>query len=347
VIGGDVDGLAVEVAREDLVLGPATVGSGGQSDRLSVCEGTGYLLKRYLPETRAALRPDALVAMVEWRRALPDADRAELDRRCAWPLATVTEPDGSVGGILIAAAPRSMWQEFRRPGTLSVLRKPRHIADLTFNRAEAARLGLDYHEPPVKLAVLAQLFDTAHWLHERGYVVGDLQPRNALFSVSGPQQQVLLIDCDSCAPATGRDAAFAPLDPEIWKLPDAGPFSVASDHYKFAWAVVRCLQENLEAVAVDHSRLRRYLDDDALRLIDASCAGWHTADLAAIWHAKTHLWSRLVTADALYVRTSVSLRVRWTPGLDVRPTPPTPLLPPQAAPPRRRRWWRRKKKRTP
>ncbi|MFD0468781.1 hypothetical protein ACFQ0B_11030 [Nonomuraea thailandensis] len=139
-----------------------------------------------------------------------------LDRRCAWPIAAVGR--GRVTGILIRPAPEEMFAELRDR------RVPRHLDELTRSpeRVNALRehYGTRYYEPPYKLAVLGRLLSTVQWLHEQGYVVGDLQLRNAVFTID-PAPAVYLLDCDSCLPVGGR-GALPEADPEQWKLPVKG-----------------------------------------------------------------------------------------------------------------------------
>jgi hypothetical protein len=285
---------------------------GGQARSLTSCEVKDvpgrFLFKRYDEETLAGLDKDALLAMVRWRRALPLQDRASLDRRCAWPVAVVWA-DG-VTGILIRPAPERMFTESRDRLV------PRHLDELTRSPERVSALreqyGTRYYEPPYKLAVLGRLLSTVQWLHERGYVVGDLQPRNAVFSVD-PVPEVFLLDCDSCVPIGGR-GALPEADPEQWKLPAEAGFSPESDYYKFAWAVVRCLQESAEAWSLDEEALTRVLPTRHLRLIRQCLDGAREPVDTARWRAAGESWRWLVTPEHIYVETDSNLREAWPRG---------------------------------
>ncbi|TMR89997.1 hypothetical protein [Nonomuraea basaltis] len=285
---------------------------GGQARSLALCEVSGvpgrFLFKRYDEETLTGLDEDALLAMVRWRRGLPRQDRATLDQRCAWPVAAVR--DERVTGILIRAAPEQMFVELR------TRRVPRHLDELTRSPERVSALrdhyGTRYYEPPYKLAVLGQLLATTQWLHEQGYVVGDLQLRNAVFTID-PAPAVYLLDCDSCVPVGGR-GALPEVDPEQWKLPREGGFTPESDYYKFAWAVVRCLQESAEAWSVDEAALARVLPLRHRRLIRQCLDGAPESVDIARWRAACESWRWLVTPERIYVETDSNLREAWRRG---------------------------------
>ncbi|WP_043619863.1 hypothetical protein [Nonomuraea candida] len=287
---------------------------GGQASGLALCQVPGvrgrFLCKRYDQETLAGLDEDALLAMVRWRRDLPGQDRRTLDRRCAWPIAAVRGEGGRVVGILVRPAPERMFAGLRDRLT------PRHLDELTRSpeRVRALKEHYDtrYYEPPYKLAVLGRLLATMQWLHEHGYVVGDLQLRNAVFTVD-PAPAVYLLDCDSCLPAGGR-GALPEADPEQWKLPREGAFTPESDYYKFAWAVVRCLQESAEAWTVDEAALARVLPARHRRLIRQCLDGAPESVDVERWRAAGESWRWLVTPERIYVETDSNLREAWRRG---------------------------------
>ncbi|GAA2208462.1 hypothetical protein GCM10009850_039200 [Nonomuraea monospora] len=321
---------------------------GGQARSLVLCEvgevPGRFLFKRYDEETLAGLDEEALLAMVRWRRELSRQDRATLDRRCAWPVSVVRQGEvtgevtggeagevtgevtggeagevtggeagreaGRVTGILIRPAPERMFIELRDR------RVPRHLDELTRSpeRVNALRdhYGTRYYEPPYKLAVLGRLLATVQWLHEQGYVVGDLQLRNAVFTVD-PAPAVYLLDCDSCLRVGGR-GALPEVDPEQWKLPREGAFTLESDYYKLAWAVVRCLQESAETWSLDEVALARVLPARHRRLISQCVDGAPESVDVERWRAAGESWRWLVTPERIYVETDSDLRVAWRRG---------------------------------
>jgi hypothetical protein len=276
-----VDLRSLEVAPR-----PDFAGGHGALTPCTGPDGRSLLLKHYHADLLPALEVSSLRRAVGWRRRLTPRDRHQLDATCAWPLAAVTD-GGAVAGILIEPAGPAMMQVLQRPGVRPV-REPRHLDDLARTPAAAARVGAPHHPPRVKLAVLATLIVTMQWLHDRSYSVGDLQPRNVLFTVDGPPR-TLLVDCDACAPLAGAPA-WPPAEPELWRYPYSTVHARPSDYHKMAWTVVRCLQEDLEAVALDHRRLERTVGLETLRLLVESCgAGANTAGAWA-WRRAANEW---------------------------------------------------------
>ncbi|PWK65222.1 hypothetical protein BCL76_113209 [Streptomyces sp. CG 926] len=299
------------VAVTELQLGPTAFRGAGQARSLDLCQAPGHpmvLIKWYTADARNELNRHALDALVAWRSGLEPSDRAELDRRCAWPRATVTDDDG-VCGVLIAPAGEDFGDTLRRGGR-SVAR-PRAIDDLARTREAAARVQLPYYEAPLKLAVLARLVETTQWLHSHGFAVGDLQPKNALFATEGGIR-VHLIDCDSCVFLDGAPV-FPPADPESWKLPGARGFSEVTDYGKLAWSVVRSVQENLEATTIDEAGLRAVIDSRTLETIVACSRGEVLPETPGVWASRARTWPRLVTPSGLYVTVDGSLLRRWDP----------------------------------
>ncbi|PRX52259.1 hypothetical protein B0I32_1329 [Nonomuraea fuscirosea] len=324
--------LPEQVSLSELVLQPGLSGVGGQAMRVVRCLGPDaeeYLYKEYTEEVCEGLRPQPMKDLVSWRRRLTVEERAELDRRCAWPMATVVN-GGKIRGILITPAPADMYEDDLGDP------EPRHLDVLARKPDVAFRVGAPYYESPVKLAVLAVFFDTMLWLHRHGYAIGDLHPHNALFSFDGlaGEPRVLLIDCDSCVPMSGIPA-FAPQDPEIWKMPGLQSFGPRSDLYKFGWMVVRCLQENLESVSLQRHTLLAVMRGSTYELLSSICAGQEVPGAAGTLRGKAALWRSLISSQALYVQNDDHTRAFWLPRA-VTPDSPTRLMgrpPPTGAQP--------------
>ncbi|WP_283137849.1 hypothetical protein [Rhizohabitans arisaemae] len=307
--------------------------AGGQADDMRLCTGPDleqYVYKRYSEDTIAGMREKMLIDMVRWRRELPAEERAELDRRCAWPVAAVGGP-GYVQGILIRLAPPAMFEQHTLPDGRTRV-SPRHLDVLTRGPERARRIGTTYYEPPYKLAVLGQLLSTVNWLHTRGYAVGDLQLRNAVFTVD-PRPEVFLLDCDSCVPLSGV-GALARVDPEIYQLPEGmqgAAFDANSDYYKFAWAVVRCVQENAETFAIDQEVLKRVMTTPYVELLAECCRTLPPQGTRERLREAAALWPRLVAPGRLSVNIDGYIKEPWPPGRSaVVAKPPITASRPQA-----------------
>lgn len=311
---------------------------GGQTDGLRLCiapDQRTYLFKRYKSETADEVRVPALHSMIRWRRELPDEERAVLDERCAWPIAVVGTP-ARAEGILIRLAERSMFEQ-RTSGSGEMTETPRHLDELTRSPDRARRIAQRYevkkayYEPPYKLAVLGELLDTVTWLHQHGYAVGDLQLRNAVFTID-PRPKAYLLDCDSCVPLLG-EGAMPPVDPEQWKLPveqRGVAFDVTSDHYKFAWAVVRCVQETVETWQPDPVVLRRVMPSALADTLIECSRTLPPPGVRERLREAAAVWPRMVIGERLYVNVDGFIKKPWPTGKSavtpapITATPPVP-----------------------
>jgi hypothetical protein len=306
----------------DLSNGGPILRDGGQTDGLRMCVAPDlrtYLFKRYKAETSNDVHIPALMGMIRWRRELPDAERAALDDRCAWPIAAVGTPE-RVEGILVNLADRAMFER-RTARSGAVTETPRHLDELTRGPDRAQRISQHYeikkayYEAPYKLAVLGELLDTVNWLHAHGYAVGDLQLRNAVFTTD-PRPKAFLLDCDSCVPLDG-EGAMPPVDPEQWKLPaeqQGRPFDATSDYYKFAWAVVRCVQETVETWRPEREVLCRVMRSDlADTLIECGRTLPPPGARERLREAAS-VWPRMVIGDRLYVSVDDYIKKPWPIG---------------------------------
>ncbi len=301
--------LIVPLAELNIAENGPALRDGGQSDGLRLCVSPDletYLFKRYNSATAEDVRVPPLLDMIRWRRELPDHERAELDARCAWPIAAVGAPD-RVEGILVRLADPAMFER-RVARTGAVTETPRHLDELTRGPERARRIAeryeiqKAYYEPPYKLAVLGDLLGIVTWLHRHGYAVGDLQLRNAVFTVE-PRPRVFLLDCDSCVPLNG-EGAMPPVDPEQRKLPadqQGRPFDATSDLYKFAWAVIRCVQETTETWRPDREVLRRVMRSDLADTLIECARTLPPPGATERLREAAALWPRMVIGDRLYV----------------------------------------------
>ncbi|MEV5408980.1 hypothetical protein AB0K60_09090 [Thermopolyspora sp. NPDC052614] len=345
--------LIVPTAELNIVDSGPALRDGGQTDGLRLCVAPDletYLFKRYNSATAEHVRVPPLLDMIRWRRELPDHERAELDARCAWPIAAVGTPD-RVEGILIRLADPAMFERRVAP-TGTVTDTPRHLDELARGperaRRIAERYGIKkaYYEPPYKLAVLGELLDIVTWLHRHGYAVGDLQLRNAVFTIE-PRPRVFLLDCDSCVPLEG-EGAMPPVDPEQWKLPaeqQGRPFDATSDHYKFAWAVVRCVQETIETWHPDREVLCRVMRSDTVDMLIECARTLPPPGVGERLREAAALWPRMVIGDRMYVSVDDYLKKPWPAGESAvaaasgepavaaasEPSPPAPTRPAEVA----------------
>ncbi|WP_435174995.1 LppU/SCO3897 family protein [Actinacidiphila sp. bgisy145] len=228
-----------------LVLGER-LGTGGQG---TVYEVPGRRINKHAPdggwdvvykEYAAAVLPDldadALAAQVGLLRELSGADARWLCGNAAWP-AAVVERDGRARGFLMRAVPDRFRFAYR--GMAGAAAGGSRLANLEYllnDDGYVARIGLTISERD-RLLLLADLAATLDRLHRIGITVGDLSPKNLLFTTD-PRPECFLIDCDAMRL---RGASVLPqAETPDWQVP-AGEEKATrtSDVHKLALLAVR------------------------------------------------------------------------------------------------------------
>ncbi|MCL2585923.1 MAG: hypothetical protein FWE35_26110, partial [Streptosporangiales bacterium] len=311
------------VRREDLDLGTA-MGQGGQGTVIPVRnrrinQQWDSVYKEYSQAMRPYLNGDALTRMAEEIERLPGDDARWLAEKTAWPAATVTY-GSQITGFLMRAIPAPF--RFRRIDMTGVGRD--QIAELQFLlNADAFITGIGLNvSPRERLLLLADIARTVSRLHSLDIVVGDLSPKNLLFSL-GPPPSCFFIDCDAMR-LRGQDVLPQAETPG-WAVPageSAG--TPASDAYKFALLTVRLL-------AGDQTTR----DPAAIRGIDAGLAGMARKGLAADRSGRPapSAWIPALEATARRARTSPPPTAPRPQASPSPPRPPGGQPPPPPVPP--------------
>ncbi|HET9168600.1 MAG TPA: hypothetical protein VFN97_04155 [Actinospica sp.] len=226
---------ARRVGRADLGLGEQ-LGRGGQGTVYRVTSLAGLVYKEYRPEVLPDLDAAALAAMVDLRagaRAL-SAEAQWLGETSAWPTAVV-ENAGSACGFLMPEVPDRFRFDYR--GLRSAAERRLANFEYLLNAdAYVAGVGIAVSDRD-RIALLHDLAATLVRLHRMGIAVGDLSPKNLLFTTS-PRAECHLIDCD----AMRLDGASVLPQAETpdWQLPAAEERATAAgDAYKFALLAIR------------------------------------------------------------------------------------------------------------
>ncbi|GGT32828.1 lipopolysaccharide kinase InaA family protein [Streptomyces chromofuscus] len=223
------------------------LGAGGQGKVYAVPSPPGrfqgeYLAyKEYLPAI--AYDADVLHDMVVLRDLLSPTDRTLLDNRLTWPRAMVytgrppqrLPPSQNAGmrvvGFLMPRVARAY--ELHSPNLSEV--KLQALEFLLNDDGYAARIGLHVDDRQ-RLALLHDLARTLDRLHHNAVTVGDLSPKNILFTLAGTPK-CLLIDCDSMR-YRGRDV-MDQVETTGWEAPEPAKATTASDSWKFALVAAR------------------------------------------------------------------------------------------------------------
>jgi DNA-binding helix-hairpin-helix protein with protein kinase domain len=231
------------VITEDEVLSSEhfEVGRGGQSIVYAVpgarISGLRFSLayKRFRTPSPAA---GGLRALVVKREVQPPHIRAVLDETTIWPL-RIVEQEGLATGVLMRLIPSMFTHSVISPSGRQLPKRNREVQFLMVPDRRAAQLRIPIASLEERLAVCLEFSRAIALLHGIGVVVGDINARNALYTLRGTVK-VLLIDCDGYR-IVSTIAPRPQLESPDWDVPERGTLSLATDRYKLGLFVLRVL----------------------------------------------------------------------------------------------------------
>ena len=192
--------------------------------------------KEYKTQTLADIDFTALAAMpalVEDSLSYAEAER--LISVAAWPCALV-EDTGTPTGFVMPAIP----DEFFIPmttakGTSTTTAEFQHL--LNHSSVLAAR-GIDIDDAQ-RYTLLRETASALAFLHKHGVCVGDISPKNLLFSLT-PHEAVYFIDCD--AMRINTVSALPQVETPGWDAPAGEELAtIYTDTYKLGLLALRLL----------------------------------------------------------------------------------------------------------
>jgi hypothetical protein len=217
----------------------SSLGKGGQGHVTAVTnillnKQWPAVLKEYSPEAKRALRVTALETIAAFPETLAHQDSRWLHDSTAWPVAVVQD-HGKTCGFLMRAVPPAYYFDFRTQ-TRGAQRK---LADMAFllnpeNYVRGAGIVITDRD---RLTLLGSVAAALSRLHALQITVGDLSPKNLLFSLT-PVPSCFLIDCDAV-----RLRGLTVLDqvetPD-WEAPPGEPrATTATDAFKLGLLAIR------------------------------------------------------------------------------------------------------------
>jgi hypothetical protein len=311
----------MSVAPADLGKLGAQLGKGGEATVFDLPDLTypdvrGRLVyKRY---QRPHDSPQSLHRVVASRNALDEATRAKLDAMTAWPVRVVEEKGHAVGIVLPRIPDPYFDQVQRNSGPKKSLRE---VQNLFIDPARARKLGRPAPTDEQRLRICRDFAGGLAFLHhELKIVVGDVNPKNAVFRLDA-EPTVLFLDCDAVRP-TGVVAKVKQLDFPDWVPPEGGVPTRATDHYKLGLFILRCLSPGAgSSVNTDPDAAAAGLGDEGLAMLKRALGGV-PADrpTAREWELRLRLLlgeslapPRLgeVRLDRTFVLTGQSVVVEW------------------------------------
>ncbi|MEY9995977.1 hypothetical protein ABIE67_008009 [Streptomyces sp. V4I8] len=244
------------------------LGDGGQGIVYGVPRAPGKLsgqlaYKEYRPQVRPD--PVALQALAASLFTLDPADQSFLSDRLAWPTAIVYRGRAPLqlplsahsGTTVVGFLMQRVGSEFELNSAAIGGVKQQGLEFLLNPEAFLQTIGLTLDDR-TRLDLLTDLASTLSRLHKGGVVVGDLSPKNVLFTLDGGPR-VLLIDCDSMRYRT--QDVLPQVETIGWSVPESAKATPASDTYKFGLIAARLF--NQDQVSTDLGPLRGVAADVA------------------------------------------------------------------------------------
>ena len=244
--GGAVSGASASPRQAQVIardkLGPrAKIGSGGQgvvyrAPNVKTKFAASMVYKEYKPAALAEIDFTALAAMpalVEESLTYTQAER--LVSIAAWPCALV-EDAGKPTGFVMPAIPDAFFIPLKTvKGVSSTTAEFQHL--LNHSSVLAAR-GIDLDEVQ-RYTLLREVASGLAFLHKHGVCVGDISPKNLLFSLR-PHEAVYFIDCD--AMRINTVSALPQVETPGWDTPSGEELAtIYSDSYKLGLLGLRLL----------------------------------------------------------------------------------------------------------
>ncbi|MET9491982.1 hypothetical protein [Nocardia sp. NPDC006630] len=306
-----------------LLLG-RRVGQGGQGSvhevtNRTITIGSGpswpVVFKEYDAASLQHLDSAALTAMVDLLLGLSATEGEWLCEHAAWPSAVV-ERQGAACGFLMRSVPDRFRFDLRSlSGTAPTTRRLANVEYLLNDDAYIAGIGLRISDSD-RLSLLTDLSATLTRLHRLGIVVGDLSPKNLLFSTI-PEAACFLLDCD--AMRLHGTSVLPQAETPDWQLP-AGEEKATGpgDIYKLGLLAVRLFERNQTST-----------DPTALNTVTPTLGNLAHSSLSAEpgRRPSPSLWTEMLSAAAPTVRITLQPQSAVpTPAPNVTGPQPTPIF---------------------
>lgn len=229
------------IAIQRAKLGSLTkIGEGGQG---VVYSSPGFrtkftdtmVFKEYKPEALQDMNFDALAAMpslVEESMSYEDAER--LISIAAWPCAVVEDNGSPIGQVMPAIPDRFTIPLTTAKGTAPANAELQHLLN---HKSILAARGIVLAEE-TRYALLREIASDLAFLHQNSICVGDISPKNLLFSLD--PVRAYFIDCDTMR--VGGVSALPQVETPGWEVPQNEELAtIYSDSFKLALLALRLL----------------------------------------------------------------------------------------------------------
>jgi serine/threonine protein kinase len=332
-----VDEKTRRVIERDKLGALTKMGQGGQgvvyrAPNVKTKFAASMVFKEYRTQTRAGLDFTALAAMpalVEESLSYAQAER--LVSIAAWPCALVEERGAPVGFVMPAISEKFFIPFTTVKGVSNAAAEFQHL--LNHSSVLAAR-GINIDDAQ-RYSLLREVASGLAFLHRHGVCVGDISPKNLLFSLN-PHEAVYFIDCD--AMRINEVSVSPQVETPGWQVPAGEELAtVYSDAYKLGLLALRLVAGDHDTANLQHipstapGLLRQVITDTITKAP-------HQRPLPEAW---TYVLGNAIEQAQYQKKTAPSSTPAGTPLL----APPTPVLhsrpsirpsappPPPSAPP--------------
>jgi serine/threonine protein kinase len=278
--------------------------------------------KEYKKATLAALDVQALQAMPEFlESSLSYSDGAKLISLAAWPC-RIVEDAGKAIGFLMPSIPDVFYIEIwtNKPTPSRVPAEFQHL--LNDPQVSAMRFRGTQPTDRQRYELIQEFASGLNFLHEREVCVGDISPKNILYSLQ-PTPAVYFIDCDAMRV---RGISLSPqVETPGWGVP-AGEekATVHSDRYKLGLLALRLLVGNQDTA--DPARLPASVPVEVRRVITETLSvNPKDRPSLAVWDAVLN--RAIPTASTQKPKTAYPPTTAPKPPKTPPPAPKTPKAP--------------------
>ena len=338
---------AGQVIERDRLGVLTKIGQGGQgvvyrAPNVKTKFAASMVYKEYKPQTRTEIDFTALAAMpalVEESLTYTQAER--LISIAAWPCAIIQESGAPTGFVMPAIPDAFLIPLTTAKGVSTSTAEFQHLLN---HPAVLAARGITIDDAQ-RFTLLRETASALAFLHKHGVCVGDISPKNLLFSLT-PHEAVYFIDCD--AMRINTVSALPQVETPGWNAPRGEELAtIYSDTYKLGLLALRLIAGDHDTTNPRHlpattPTLLRQVITDALTkqphqrpLPEA----WNYVLTSAIKHAQ--LQPPATTPDPKLLGTPppppsipvVYSRPSAHSGPPVGPSGPPPSGPPPSGPP--------------
>ncbi|APE37567.1 hypothetical protein BOX37_30635 [Nocardia mangyaensis] len=208
--------------------------------RAQMPHARAMVFKEYKSPVLPSVRVDVLEDMPSYLESLPGVDGMELLNRAAWPCRLVEEDHSTtVVGFVMPSIPGEFFIDMMM--TSSVQRKTAEFQHLLNDDVFLAKRGIPLSDR-YRYELLSDAAAALAMLHRHDIAVGDMSPKNLLFSLR-PRRQVYFIDCDAMRlrSRSVTDQVETPDWEVVTGYPGEELATSQSDAYKFGLLALRLL----------------------------------------------------------------------------------------------------------